>query len=114
MEFFIMKKLLGLILAASMLLIGVNSVYAEDVKGLEIKSMFSGDKADGSIAILQSGATVPSKARPARVVYVIQGGNLERIYPDGKIVKKHYKTGIFLPIQINHIDTNTAKLSRVL
>jgi len=88
-----MKKITRLLLAASLLVIGVNSVIAEEIKGLEIKSVFSNDKADGSITILQSGATVPSKARPARVVYVIQGGNLERIYPDGKIVKKQYKAG---------------------
>ena len=91
-----MKKLLGLILTVPMLLIGVNSVIAEEIKGLEIKSVFSNDKADGSITILQSGATVPSKARPARVVYVIQGGNLERIYSDGKIVKKQYPFSHFV------------------
>ena len=88
-----MKKITRLLLAASLLIIGVNSVIAEEIKGLEIKSVFSSDKADGSIATLQSGATIPSKTRPARVVYVIQGGDLERIYPDGKIVKKQYKTG---------------------
>lgn len=88
-----MKKITRLLLAASLLIIGVNSVIAEEIKGLEMKSVFSSDKADGSIATLQSGATIPSKARAARVVYVIQGGNLERIYPDGKIVKKQYKAG---------------------
>ena len=88
-----MKKLLILIVTASLLILGVNSVIAEEIKGIETKSVFSSDKADGNITSLQSGATIPSKTRPARVVYVIQGGDLERIYPDGKIVKKQYKTG---------------------
>jgi hypothetical protein len=88
-----MKKLLGLILAASMLLIGVNSVYAEDVKGVDIKSIFNSDKAAGFIFTAQPGATVPSTARPVRAVYYITGGSIERIYPDGKIVKKQFKAG---------------------
>ena len=86
-----MKKLLILIMTASLLILGVNSVIAEEIKGIETKSVFSSDKADGNITSLQSGATIPSKTRPARVVYVIQGGDLERIYPDGKIVKNNTK-----------------------
>jgi hypothetical protein len=88
-----MKKLLGLILTASLLLVSVNSVYAEDVKGVDIKSIFNSDKAAGFIATVQPGATFPSAARPVRAVYYITGGNIERIYPDGKIVKKHFNAG---------------------
>ena len=36
-----MKKITRLLLAASLLIIGVNSVIAEEIKGLEIKSVFS-------------------------------------------------------------------------
>ena len=92
-EFLIMKKSLVLLLASSMLLIGVNSVCAEDVKGVDIKSIFNSDKAAGNIITVQPGVTLPSAARPIRAVYYITGGDVERIYPDGKIVKKHFKAG---------------------
>jgi hypothetical protein len=88
-----MKKSLVLMLASSMLLIGVNSVCAEEIKGLDIKSVFTSDKASGNIITVQPGVTLPSAARPVRAVYYITGGDLERIYPDGKIVKRHLNAG---------------------
>ena len=88
-----MKKLFGLILMASLLMIGVNSAYADDTKGVDIKSIFNSDKAAGNIITVQPGVTLPSAARPIRAVYYITGGDVERIYPDGKIVKKHFNAG---------------------
>ena len=88
-----MKKSLGLLLASSMLLIGVNSVCAEEIKGLDIKNVFTSDKASGNIITVQPGVTLPSAARPVRAVYYITGGDVERIYPDGKVVKKHFNAG---------------------
>ena len=88
-----MKKSFGMLVAASLLMMGMNSVSAEDVKGVDIKSVFSSDKASGVIVTVQPGATVPSAARPIRAVYYITGGDIERIYPDGKIVKKQFKAG---------------------
>ena len=89
----VMKKTVGLLLAASLLMIGVNSVCAEDTKEVDIKSIFSSDKAAGNIITVQPGAIVPSAARPVRAVYYITGGTIERIYPDGKVVKKQFKAG---------------------
>ena len=54
------KKSLGLLLASSMLLIGVNSVCAEEIKGIDIKNVFTSDKASGNIITVQPGVTLPS------------------------------------------------------
>lgn len=63
-------------------------------KGVDVKQLFSNEKAAGSIVTLQPGATAPSTSRPgARAGYVIQGSTIERIYDDGKVVKKVFKTG---------------------
>ena len=89
----VMKKTIGLLLAVFLLMVGVNSVCAEDINGVDIKSIFSSDKATGVIVTAQPGATLPSSARPVRAVYYITGGTIERSYPDGKIVKKQFKAG---------------------
>ncbi len=88
-----MKKLIKLLLSASVLILGINSVYAEDIKGVDVKNIFNSDKAAGVLVTVQPGATFPSAARPVRAVYYISGGEIERIYPDGKIVKKQFKAG---------------------
>jgi len=69
-------------------------VLADQVKGVDVKQLFSNEKATGSIFTLQPGATAPSTSRPgARAIYFIQGSTIERIYDDGKMVQKKYKTG---------------------
>lgn len=88
-----MKKLINLIIIASVLIFGFNSVNAEDIKGVDVKTLFNSDKASGVLVAVQPGATFPSTARPVRAVYYITGGEIERIYPDGKVVKKQFKAG---------------------
>jgi hypothetical protein len=69
-------------------------VLADQVKGVDVKQLFSNEKATGSIFTLQPGATAPSTSRPgSRAIYFIQGSTIERIYDDGKSVKKAFKTG---------------------
>ena len=71
-----------------------SSAALADEKGVDVKQIFNSEKASGVIFTMQPGATLPSVARPvARAVYFIKGGKLERIYPDGRIAKKTYKTG---------------------
>jgi len=63
-------------------------------KGVDVKQLFSNEKAAAAIVTLQPGATLPSVARPgARAGYFIQGSTIERIYEDGRVVKKVFKTG---------------------
>jgi hypothetical protein len=88
-----MKKIISLFFTASVLILGFNSANAEDVKGVDVKTLFNSDKASGVLVAVKPGATFPSTARPVRAVYYITGGEIERIYPDGKIVKKQFKAG---------------------
>ncbi len=88
-----MKKTIRLLIATLFLTLASTAVLADE-KGIDSKQIFSNDKASGVIFTMQPGATLPSVARPgARAIYFIKGGKLERIYPDGKIVKREYKTG---------------------
>jgi hypothetical protein len=88
-----MKKTIQLLITTLFFTLASTAVLAND-KGVDTKQIFSNDKASGVIITMQPGATLPSVARPgARAVYFIKGGKLERIYPDGKIVKKEYKDG---------------------
>ena len=88
-----MKKSLQLLIATLFCSLASTTVLADN-KGVDSKQIFSNDKASGVILSMQPGATLPSVARPgARAIYFIKGGKLERIYPDGKIVKKDYKDG---------------------
>jgi hypothetical protein len=89
-----MKLLLAFI--TSLLALTSTAVFADHhmPKGVDVKQLFSNEKAAASIVTLQPGATLPSVARPgARAGYFIQGSTIERIYEDGKVVKKVFKTG---------------------
>lgn len=88
-----MKKIITMFFAAFLLLQGFNTVNAEDVKGVDVKTLFNSDKATGMLVTVKPGATFPSTARPVRAVYYITGGEIERIYPDGNVVKKQFKAG---------------------
>ncbi len=88
-----MKKTLQLWITTLFFALASTTVFADN-KGVDSKQIFSNDKGSGVILSMQPGATLPSVARPgARAIYFIKGGKLERIYPDGKIVKKDYKDG---------------------
>ena len=89
-----MKLLLTFI--TSLLALTSTAVFADHhlPKGVDSKQSFSNEKATGAIFTLQPGATAPSTSRPgSRAVYFIQGSTIERIYDDGKSVKKVFKTG---------------------
>jgi hypothetical protein len=89
-----MKLFLAFI--TSLLALTSTAVFADNqmTKGIDSKQLFSNEKATGAIFTLQPGATAPSTSRPgARAVYFIQGSTIERIYDDGKSVKKVFKTG---------------------
>jgi hypothetical protein len=89
-----MKIFLALI--TSLFALTSTAVFADHhmPKGVDVKQLFSNEKAAASIVTLQPEATLPSVARPgARAGYFIQGSTIERIYEDGKVVKKVFKTG---------------------
>ncbi len=88
-----MKKIISLIITTSVLILGFANANTEDIKGVQVKNLFDSDKAAGVLVSVQPGATFPSTARPVRAVYYITGGEIERIYPDGKVVKKQFKAG---------------------
>jgi hypothetical protein len=70
------------------------SLLAADTATPIVKEVFKSDKAVGVLWSLEAGGEAPSVARPgARAAYVIQGGKLERHYPDGKTVPVPLKTG---------------------
>jgi hypothetical protein len=93
-ERFAMRKTLQLVITSLFIAMSSSTVLADEVKGLNIKEVFSNEKATGAIFTLQPGATMPSVARPgARAVYFIKGSKIQRIYDDGKVVTRDTKTG---------------------
>ena len=65
----------------------------ESVRAKSSRGNFSDDKVRVGEVTWKPGGESPSVARPARVVRVLKGGTLERIYPDGKKESVVYKTG---------------------
>ena len=59
----------------------------------EQKELLQNEKVRVGEVTWAPGGESPSVARPARVVRVLKGGTLERIFPDGKKETVVYKTG---------------------
>ncbi|MGA7782674.1 MAG: hypothetical protein WCA85_33875 [Paraburkholderia sp.] len=59
----------------------------------ELKVLVDNDKVLVTEEKLTRGANSASKARPYRVVRALQGGTIQRIYPDGKQEMSNWKTG---------------------
>lgn len=55
--------------------------------------LFDNDKVRVQEITFKPGAQGPNVARPFRVIRVLAGGTMQRIYPDGKTENVVYKTG---------------------
>ena len=57
------------------------------------KVLYDNDKVRVQEVTFRPGDQGPNTARPFRIIRVLKGGTMQRIYPDGKIDKVVYKTG---------------------
>ena len=88
------KKTILFLISSAFFVFTSPSLLAADSAVPAVKEVFKSDKAVGVLWSLEAGGESPSVARPgARAAYVIQGGKLERHYPDGKTVPVTLKTG---------------------
>ncbi len=80
------------------------------------KVLLDNDKVRVTEATWRPGDEGPSVARPLRVSRALNGGELTRIYPDGKTEKDTYKTGEvkYLPASSPYAIKNTGKTELVL
>ena len=89
-----MKKTILFLISSAFFVFTSHSLLAADSAVPAVKEVFKSDKAVGVLWSLEAGGESPSVARPgARAAYVIQGGKLERHYPDGKTVPVTLTTG---------------------
>ncbi len=57
------------------------------------KVLFDNDKVRVQEVTFKPGAQGPNAARPFRIIRVLKGGTIQRIFPDGKTDNVVYKTG---------------------
>ena len=57
------------------------------------RMLFDNDKVRVQEVTFRPGDQGPNIPRPFRIIRVLKGGTLQRIYPDGKTEKVMYKTG---------------------
>jgi hypothetical protein len=89
-----MKKTIFFLISSAFFVFTSPSLLAADNAAPVVKEVFKSDKAVGVLWSLEAGGEAPSVARPgSRAAYIIQGGKLERHYPDGKTVPVPLKTG---------------------
>jgi hypothetical protein len=89
-----MKKTILFLISSAFFVFTSPSLLAADSAAPVVKEVFKSDKAVGVLWSLEAGGESTSVARPgARAAYIIQGGKLERHYPDGKTVPVTLKTG---------------------
>ena len=82
-----MNKTILFLISSAFFVFSSSALLAADAPVPAVKEVFKSDKAVGVLWSLEAGGEAPSVARPgARAAYVIQGGKLERHYPDGKSV----------------------------
>ena len=115
-----MKKIILFLISSVFFVFSSPVVLAADAPVPAVKEVFKSDKAVGVLWSLEAGGEAPSVARPGtRAAYVIQGGKLERHYPDGKTVPVPLKAGDTLyldkpedqaPYAIKNVGKTTVKI----
>ena len=115
-----MKKIILFLISSVFFVFSSPVVLAADAPVPTVKEVFKSDKAVGVLWSLEAGGEAPSVARAgARAAYVIQGGKLERHYPDGKTVPVPLKAGDTLyldkpedqaPYAIKNVGKTTVKI----
>ena len=118
-----MKKISLFLISSVFFVFSSPVVFAADAPVPTVKEVFKSDKAVGVLWSLEAGGEAPSVARAgARAAYVIQGGKLERHYPDGKTVPVPLKAGDTLyldkpedqaPYAIKNVGKTTVKINLV-